>query len=68
MKVWNNTANMEVKNTGVEFAVRDNDNTYRGKLYVTKSKIIWCNGKTRKSNGIEMSWDDFIDWMNEEEE
>ena len=68
MQVWSKmTTNTEVKTTGVEFAVWDNDDTYKGKLYVTKSKLIWCKGKTQKSNGIEVPWDDFIRWMNDEE-
>ena len=55
---------MEVKNRGIEFEVHDNAGTFKGDCYVTKSGLIWCEGKTQKKNGIRVSWDEFIDWMN----
>ncbi|MFP3944314.1 MAG: hypothetical protein ACLFWF_10495 [Alphaproteobacteria bacterium] len=54
---------MEVKNSGVEFAVYDNDGSFRGDCYVTKAGLIWCEGKTRKPNGVQVGWDEFIEWM-----
>ena len=54
---------MNVKNTGIEFGVYDNAGNFKGDCYVTKSGLIWCEGRTRKENGVRVSWDDFIDWM-----
>ena len=54
---------MNVKNTGVEFQVHDNDGNFKGDCYITKSGLIWCKGKTHKKNGVPVSWDEFIDWM-----
>lgn len=57
---------MEVKNAGVEFQVDDNAGNQLGDLYVTKTGLIWCRGRTRKENGVNVSWADFIAWMQEE--
>ena len=55
---------MEVKNRGIEFEVHDTAGNFKGDFYVTKSGLIWCDGRTRRENGIPVSWDEFIDWMN----
>jgi hypothetical protein len=55
---------MSVKNNGVEFQVHDNDGTFRGDCYVTKSGLVWCQGKTKKENGAKVNWNEFIEWMN----
>jgi hypothetical protein len=55
---------MDVKNNGIEFEVYDNDSTFRGDGFVTKTGLIWCEGKTTKPNGVRVSWNEFIDWMN----
>jgi hypothetical protein len=55
---------MAVKNAGVEFQVHDNDGVFQGDCYVTKTGLIWCQGRTRKENGRRVSWADFIEWMN----
>ena len=54
---------MEVKNAGIEFQVNGNDGNQRGDCYVTKSGLTWCHGKTQKKNGVQVSWDEFIEWM-----
>ncbi len=59
------TVNMDVKTNGIEFEVRDNNNRFRGDCFVTKTGLIWCEGKTPRENGERVSWNDFIDWMNE---
>ena len=42
---------MEVKkNNGIEFEVYDNDGTFRGDCYLTKTGLIWCEGKTSRAN------------------
>ena len=55
---------MQVKNNGIEFEVRDNNDDHLGDFYLTKANLIWCNGRTQKKNGKKVSWDEFIQWMN----
>ena len=51
---------MDVKNKGVEFEVRNLDNKHLGDLVLTKTQLIGCAGKTSSSNGKKVSWDTFI--------
>lgn len=51
---------MEVKNKGVEFEVYGNDDKFLGDLVVTKTKLVWCPGKTAVENGHPIKWADFI--------
>jgi len=55
--------NMDIKNKGVEFQVHGNDGTFKGDCYVTKTGLTWCAGKTTRKNGVAVTWQDFIDWM-----
>jgi hypothetical protein len=55
---------MEVKNKGVELDVYDNDDNHLGDLVVTKTRLIWCNGKTKPENGKAITWAEFIALMN----
>ncbi|KGF67984.1 hypothetical protein LL06_19125 [Hoeflea sp. BAL378] len=57
---------MSVKNKGVELEVYNPNGDFRGDLVITKTKLIWCEGKTKRENGVEVTWNDFIDWMNAE--
>jgi hypothetical protein len=69
MKVWikNFDVEMELKNNGVEFEVYSADgSTHRGDLILTRAAVIWCPGKTKRENGKKLSWDKFIDLMNEQ--
>ena len=54
---------MEVKNKGVELEIRNSANTHLGDLVVRKSGLLWCPGRTRRSNGRKKSWKEFIAWM-----
>ncbi len=57
---------MKVKNKGIKFSVRDpNNGRHKGNCYLTKTEITWCRGKTAKSNGKTVTWEDFICWMND---
>jgi hypothetical protein len=55
--------NMEVKNAGIEFEVRDTGGAHLGDLILTKAKLIWCPGRVRRDNGKEIAWNDFIQMM-----
>lgn len=54
---------MEVKNNGIELDVSDNEGMHLGDLFVTKTQLIWCKGKTQRENGKKFKWDDFIEFM-----
>jgi hypothetical protein len=54
---------MQVKNRGIELEVRDAQGTQVGDLVITKSRLIWCPGRTRPENGIPISWRRFIAMM-----
>jgi hypothetical protein len=55
---------MELKNKGVELEIREADGTFVGDLVITKTKLIWCQGKTTRENGKEMPLPEFIEMMN----
>lgn len=57
---------MELKNRGIELEVRDNDGGHLGDLVVTRSRLLWCKGKTTRANGIPVTWARFIAWMEED--
>lgn len=55
---------MEVKTKGIELEIRSPDGKKQvGDLVVTKTKIIWCKGRTTRENGVSVTWDNFIAWM-----
>lgn len=56
---------MEVKNNGLELDVCDSNKKHLGDLVVTKTKLIWCKGRTDRENGIPITWDKFIKYMQE---
>lgn len=55
---------MQVKNNGIEFAIYSNQDEFLGDVYVTKTGLIWCEGRKQRENGTKASWQEFIDWMN----
>ena len=55
---------MEIKNKGIELDVYDTDGNHLGDLVITKSKLIWCQGRTGRKNGESISWSKFIKYMN----
>jgi hypothetical protein len=57
-------ADIDLKNNGMEIGVWDGDGKFLGDLYVAKSGLTWCKGKTTRAKGIKASWNEFIDWMN----
>lgn len=58
------TVQLDIKNNGVELQVYANDDTFLGDCIITKTKLIWCQGKTKRANGKKIIWDDFIKMMN----
>lgn len=52
---------LEVKNNGVEFKIHDNGGRHKGDCYVTKTGLIWCEGKTTRQNGKRISWEKFME-------
>jgi hypothetical protein len=54
---------MNVKYNGIEFEVYDNAGKFLGDCIVTKTGLIWCRGKTSRKNGVQVSWQEFIDRM-----
>lgn len=54
----------ELKNSGMQIDVYSPSGDERlGDLTITKTKLIWCAGKIHKKNGVEVTWKQFIDWM-----
>jgi len=54
---------MNVKNKGIELDISDPNGTHLGDLVVTKTKLIWCKGKTKRQNGKTVTWEDFTAYM-----
>ena len=49
--------NMHVKQNGIEFEVRTpNGSSQVGDCYLTMTGLVWCKGKTTKSNGVKITW------------
>ena len=61
------TVTMELKNKGIEFDVYDNEDNHLGDLVVTKTKIIWCKGRTIPKNGKAVNWEDFKKYKESQE-
>lgn len=54
---------MEIKNKGIELDVYDTSGTHLGDLVVTKTKLVWCKGRTLPENGKEITWHNFVNYM-----
>ena len=54
---------MALGNKGIELDVYDTNDVHLGDLRVGKAKIEWCPGKTPTGNGIEVKWEELIDWF-----
>jgi hypothetical protein len=55
---------MAVKNRGIELDVYDAaGKKHLGDLVITKTRLIWCRGKTSRENGRPLTWDEFIERM-----
>jgi hypothetical protein len=54
---------MELKNNGIELEIRDPSDNFLGDLVVTKTKLIWCKGRTSRANGKTLALNEFIKMM-----
>lgn len=53
---------MDVKNKGIELEICEpNDGKRLGDLVITKSHLIWCEGKKRRENGKKFKWTEFVE-------
>lgn len=60
-------AEIELKNNGMELEIRSPDgNEHLGDLVITKTNIIWCEGRQRRENGKKVPWQKFIELMNKQ--
>lgn len=59
---------MSVKNKGIEFEVYEpgEEGKFLGDCIITRTSLIWCEGKTTRKNGKKIKWNDFIKMMNDE--
>jgi hypothetical protein len=64
VKIKDLSAEIELKNNGMELQVHDNEDNHLGDLIVNKTRLEWCDGRTRAGNGIQISWKDFIKYAN----
>ena len=55
----------DVKNKGIELSVSDSQGAHLGDLVITKTRLIWCKGKTKVKNGKPISWDQFMAYMDQ---
>ena len=65
VKIKEFAVDMDVKTKGVEFEIRDNNDAFPGDVYITKTGLIWCEGKTKKENGKKIPWQDFMSYMSD---
>ena len=54
---------LDIKNKGIEIDVSDTKGRHLGDLWVTKTELIWCRGRTSRVNGEHITWEDFVQWM-----
>jgi hypothetical protein len=57
------SVSMELGNHGVECDVYDPSGTHLGDLRISKATIEWCKGRTRSGNGVQKSWEEVIQWL-----
>ena len=63
MEVWIKSleVEMQVKQKGIELEVRSKDGSEQlGDCYATKTGLVWCQGRTKKENGVKVKWEEFI--------
>ena len=58
---------MQLKTKGMELEVRDNKDNFLGDLCIGKAKVEWCAGKTQRGHGVSKTWEELIQFFNEQE-
>ena len=53
--VKNFHVDQELKNNGIEIGVWEDDKQF-GDIYVAKTGVVWCDGKTHRENGTKFSF------------
>lgn len=56
-EIKNLTVDLPLKNNGVEIQIDEGGRQF-GDIYVSKTGIVWCEGKTHRENGIKFSFDE----------
>jgi hypothetical protein len=54
---------LNILNRGLEIEVKDTSGKHKGDLYITKTGLTWCKGRTTRAKGISASWKAFMEWM-----
>jgi hypothetical protein len=58
--------NMPVSKQGLELEIGEPNSAKKlGNLVVTKTHLIWSEGRTRRENGKKVKWSDFIKFVND---
>jgi hypothetical protein len=53
---------MPLGNNGIELDVYDGDK-HLGDLMIGRGAVEWCEGKTRRGNGVRVKWKELIAWF-----
>ena len=64
VKVKELNAEIVLKNSGMELQVHDNNDQHLGDLVINRTRLEWCDGRTRVGNGVQISWTKFIEFAN----
>ena len=68
VKIKKFVIDMNVKANGIEFEVRKPDgSTQIGDCFLTMTGLVWCKGRKGKKNGINISWEEFMEIMKSKE-
>ena len=61
VKIKDFNVQMDVKQSGIEFEIHDNEDKHLGDLVITNANVIWCKGRTRRDKGgKKVSWKKLI--------
>ena len=54
---------VDVRTKAEQYQIWDNNNKFKGSLYINKAKLVWCQGRTQEANGKKIAWEEFISYM-----
>lgn len=58
---------MEIKYNGIELEISDGEKQI-GDLFVTRTGLTWCPGRTRRNGGHGVTWTELIKFIDEKKE